>query len=796
MTRKLVLLFCFVGLISAAARAQAPRQAAPTSDSDFIGYVPDEFIVVFRTNVLDVLVAAYGPDGLPTVTLNSIQALVDQHGIVGFKRQFRNARPRPFGSLQPELRGHYKVKLPPDQSLDVVVQSFESDSAVHHVEKIGVHRMYGEPNDPYFRDSPNPSFNFDQWHYWDTHGIDAESAWDNVVGDPSVVVGILDSGTRYFHIDLGGNSPPWGPDSPFSGGNIFINPNEIPGNDVDDDGNGFEDDTIGWDFVSSAGGGGVKCLDQDCSGVDNDPDDGDGHGTHVSGTVGAITNNNLIVAGVAGGFSDGTTSGVGNGAKILPLRIGYHARYQGQITGIVRMDWAAEAMNYVADLVDAGHNVAAVNCSWGSSNSGGLNAAVDALHSRDVMVVHAAGNSGSSSPDFLGNKAGVMNVAATDINGSGASFSNHGSWVDVAAPGVTVLSTYRDPDDPDPNNHYLAFIDGTSMSAPHICGIAALLESCNPALSRTDKFNLIVNNTQSYSDSRDLGSGIANAQLALVAAGCGIPCDVVADFSADTTSGCQPLSVNFTDLSTGAGISSWSWTFGDGGSSTAQNPSHSYTVAGVYNVNLTATGTNCSDSETKNGYITVSDVPIADFSGSPTAGNTPLNVNFTDLSSGSPTSWSWDFGDSGSSSAQNPSHNYASAGTYTVTLTATNSCGSDVEIKTNYITVTDGGDPTEMFVFDLVVTRQNLGGGNKQGIATVTIYDDGNNPVQGATVTGDFSGKTTDIGVNGVTDANGQVTLLSSIERGGGTWCFDVTNVTHGTLTYNSALNNVTQACE
>ena len=83
--------------------------------------------------------------------------------------------------------------------------------------------------------------------------------------------------------------------------------------------------------------------------------------------------------------------------------------------------------------------------------------------------------------------------------------------------------------------------------------------------------------------------------------------------------------------------------------------------------------------------------PVADFTASPTSGDYPLNVNFTDLSSGSPTSWSWTFGDGGTSSAQNPSHTYTSAGTYTVTLTATNSAGSDGETKTNYITVTEPG---------------------------------------------------------------------------------------------------------
>ena len=172
----------------------------------------------------------------------------------------------------------------------------------------------------------------------------------------------------------------------------------------------------------------------------------------------------------------------------------------------------------------------------------------------------------------------------------------------------------------------------------------------------------------------------------------------VADFSADSTSGFTPLTVNFSDLSSN-GPTSWSWDFGDGGSSTEQNPSHTYTIANTYEVSLTATNAFDSDTETKTGYITVTDppAPTADFSASPTSGTTPLTVDFTDLSTDSPISWTWNFGDGGSSTDQNPSHTYTSAGNFDVSLTATNSIGSDVETKTGYITVTDPPAPTADF---------------------------------------------------------------------------------------------------
>ena len=187
--------------------------------------------------------------------------------------------------------------------------------------------------------------------------------------------------------------------------------------------------------------------------------------------------------------------------------------------------------------------------------------------------------------------------------------------------------------------------------------------------------------------------------------------------------------------------------------------------------------------------------PVADFVGIPTSGQPPLSVSFTDLSTGSPTSWSWDFGDGiGTSTAQNPSYVYNAVGSYTVSLTVSSAYGSDAEVKTAYINVTEAG--TNMFVFDMAVSRVKLAA-TYHGACTVYIRDDNNNPVSGATVYVTASGPTGG-NYNGVTAGDGSVTFQTATgeKKPSGEWCFEVTNVTHATLTYDAGLNNVTYACE
>jgi PKD repeat protein len=165
---------------------------------------------------------------------------------------------------------------------------------------------------------------------------------------------------------------------------------------------------------------------------------------------------------------------------------------------------------------------------------------------------------------------------------------------------------------------------------------------------------------------------------------------VLADFTATPTptTGAIPLAVQFTDISVGT-PTAWQWDFDNDGTvdSTEQNPSFTYTTGGMFTVALTASNDVGSDAVTKSDLVVAVGPPTADFSATPTSGPASLAVQFTDTSTGSPTSWSWDFGDGNSSTQQSPMHTYAAVGTYTVALTATNTAGSATETKSNFIEV-------------------------------------------------------------------------------------------------------------
>jgi PKD repeat protein len=162
---------------------------------------------------------------------------------------------------------------------------------------------------------------------------------------------------------------------------------------------------------------------------------------------------------------------------------------------------------------------------------------------------------------------------------------------------------------------------------------------------------------------------------------------LTADFGADQTSGEPPLVVAFQDLSQG-GATSWAWDFGDGGTSTQQNPSHSYATAGVFAVSLSVRGPDGTDTMMKPDFVRVGGL-AAEFMAEDTLGDAPLQVAYTDLSTGEISAWNWNFGDGGTSAEQNPVHTYMEPGEYTVSLTVRSAGGDDTITKDGYVRALD-----------------------------------------------------------------------------------------------------------
>lgn len=264
--------------------------------------------------------------------------------------------------------------------------------------------------------------------------INAEKAWDIFTGSSEVVIAVLDTGVDYNHPDLRNN--------------MWVNPGELAGNNLDDDGNGYVNDIHGWDFSDG----------------DSDPMDRDGHGTHVAGTIAAATNNAIGMAGIAWN------------SKIMALKI-FSDVGDGNTSASI------EAIQYMTTMKTRyGINIVASNNSWGGYGfSQALRDAIEQSINAGILFVASAGNDGldvDAIPHFPSGYGldGIISVAASDHNDRLAGFSNFGlNTVDIAAPGVDILSTL-------PGGGY-GLNSGTSMAAPHVSGVAALLAGRNPDLS-------------------------------------------------------------------------------------------------------------------------------------------------------------------------------------------------------------------------------------------------------------------------------------------------------------------------
>src|SRR5262245_30191515 len=295
--------------------------------------------------------------------------------------------------------------------------------------------------------------------------IDAPEAWDIATGG-STVVAVIDTGVDYNHPDLAAN--------------IWTNAAEATGiAGVDDDGNGFVDDIHGWDFVNN----------------DNNPMDDHSHGTHVSGTIGAIGNNGVGVV------------GVNWNVKIMPLKF---LNAQGSGT-------TANAILALQYAVANGAKIS--NHSYGDNTFSQANLdAIQAAGAAGHLVVAAAGNgnffgfpiNNDTTPfypaSYQPSADNLIAVAATDRTDHFASFSNYGATsVDLAAPGVSIYSTM-------PNNSY-GFKDGTSMAAPHVTGAAALVWSAFPNLTVQQVKQRLLDNTDPIGNLNPSRPTVTNGRL-------------------------------------------------------------------------------------------------------------------------------------------------------------------------------------------------------------------------------------------------------------------------------------------
>ncbi|MFG0325924.1 MAG: S8 family serine peptidase [Phycisphaerales bacterium JB037] len=348
------------------------------------------------------------------------------------------------------------------------IDSFAARSMVEHedwlvgFEPNRVAEVARVPNDPFFNE---------QWQLENTGqfipgsglgtiGADANlpAAWDLTVGSRDAIVAVIDTGIDIDHPDLADN--------------LWVNPGEIPGNGIDDDGNGFIDDIHGWDFGEN----------------DSNPDDVAGHGTAVAGTIGAVGNNGIGVAGVAWNVS------------LMGLKI-------ADEFGRLSIAAIIGAHDYATQMIQRGTNIVASNNSYGAFAPAfyedqfftAEKEAIQRFIDTGAVFVASAGNNGADidpidEQDRVAFPAGydipgIVSVAAVDNNDTIAGFSNFGAEnVDLAGPGVNVRTTAV-------GGGY-TYISGTSFSGPMVAGAVALLKSLRPGSSGEEIRQILIDSSR------------------------------------------------------------------------------------------------------------------------------------------------------------------------------------------------------------------------------------------------------------------------------------------------------------
>ncbi len=522
-------------------------------------FIIDGIVTIQFEDDIDLEVAHSMQRGTNQVSFNlpSLDNILQKYQVVSAKKVFPMETSKPaLNSGMVDLTRYYELSFSKSVNIDQLVAELSLDPNLRMAEPVMGIPVDAAPDDPEWNNQwamepvgPDPNF---------------YTAWDYETGSDSIKFALIDSGILYKHRDLEGNI--WvNPGEDLDGDGVVYDPDDFNG--IDDDGNGYIDDVVGYDFFSGLGGG--VWPGEDGNTPDNDPADFNGHGTHVAGIAAAMNNNGTDVTGAAGGWFGGHRSL--RGVRIICCRVGATGT-DGR--GYINSNNAATAINYAVNM---GVNV--INASWGGS-SVTASAAANAT-AAGVTFLHAAGNDNTNTPDNLDFASGVLSIASTGPSSDNKSgFSNWGAWIEVSAPGSDILSTYSFSYTPD-----IATIGGTSMAAPMVAGLALLIRSQMPSLTKEQVDSLIIETADSLSLYTanptfigNLGSGRIDALAALI--------DLAnAKFTSDVTEGVAPLTVNFSDLSPNSPVG-WDWSFGTGDVSTSQNPQYIYNDPGIYDVSL------------------------------------------------------------------------------------------------------------------------------------------------------------------------------------------------------------------
>ncbi|MCG9129358.1 S8 family serine peptidase [Candidatus Poribacteria bacterium] len=478
-------------------------------------------LIVFTHCIVDVYAAI--PDMTPGELLirltpnayedlQSLQAksdaaeLLSSHNVESYKPVFTSFN---RSSDNSNISRTYLLRFSTDSDLIPLKTLFEESELIEEVSFNYLRPVLGKgiiPSDPKYEEQ------------WSLPLINMPQAWNIEKGRRDVVIAIIDSGIDYKHDDLSQK--------------IWINPNEIPDNGLDDDGNGYIDDIHGWDFTDAPN----LQAEGDFMEGDNEPIDESGHGTHVAGIAGAMPDNGVGIAGIAWNSS------------LMAVRAGL------SLGGSSRMqdDDSAAAIVYAVD-----NGASIINMSWGSSqHSFVIEDAIDYAYNRGVLLIGAAGNDGKATSIFPAGYRKVISVSSTTQHRQRYYKANFGASVDIAAPGNAILSTQI-------GNKY-RILTGTSMAAPHIAGIAALMKSKRPALTPEEIRHILINTTdpvfEKDSDEQDttlVGAGTVNAERALLASGV-LHARIL---SPETNSG-GSTSIPFTGTAGGYKFDSWQLFYG------------------------------------------------------------------------------------------------------------------------------------------------------------------------------------------------------------------------------------------